>query len=112
MPLEEILIQKIENLGPITWRKEFGWTVAHTPERKFFGGYKKIDDNLFQLLLRLSAKDFEEAMGSGFFEKFEFGKTWVVAEISSVEEVENTWPTVEKSYHFVRFVEKRKPKKK
>src|SRR3990172_10616390 len=109
MPLEEILIQKIESLGPIIWRKEFGWTVAHTPERKFFGGYKKIDENLFQLLLRLSPKGFKEAMETGFFEKFDFGQTWVVAEISSEEEIENTWPSVEKSYHFVRFEENKTP---
>lgn len=102
MPLEEVLVQKIEELGPITWQKSFGWIVAHTEKRKFFGGYKVIDENDLQLLLRLSPEGFEEAMATGYFEKFEFGKTWVVAEIASEEDLERAWPTVESAYNFVK----------
>lgn len=108
MSLEEFLRQKIDSLGLVRWKKSFGWISATTvPESKFFGGYQVIDENDLKLLLRLSPEDFKEAIGTGYFEKFEFGKTWVETEITGEEEFEQSWPFIEKAYNFVKSEERK-----
>lgn len=110
MTLEEILIQKIESLGPIRWTRSFGWIGAHS-EDKFFCGYKVIDENYLHILLILSPVDFVKALESGDFEKFEFGKTWVEGEIISEEEIEAVWSFIISAHRFAK-VRKKSPKRK
>ncbi len=102
MPLEEILVQKLESLGPIIWQRAFGWISAHTSDKKFFAGYKIIDENYLHLLLLLSPESFQEAMKSDYFEKFEFGKTWAETEITSEEELDRVWLQVVSAYNFAK----------
>ncbi len=103
MNLEESLIARVESLGPIWWHKSFGWMCFHTHKRKFFGGYKVIDNNILDLLLRLSPEDFEKALEQGF-EKFDFGKTWVEIELTSEEELDRVFPLIKSAYNFVKKV--------
>ena len=99
--LEDSLIARIESLGPIWWHKSFGWMCFHTEKRKFFGGYKVIDNNILDLLLRLSPEDFPKALEQGFV-KFDFGKTWVETEVTSEEELNRFFPFIQSAYNFVK----------
>src|SRR3989338_7858405 len=101
MDLEETLIQKIESLGPIRWTRSFGWIGAHT-EDKFFCGYKVIDENYLHILLILSPVDFDKALESGDFEKFEFGKTCVEGEVGSDQETEAERPSIISAHRFAK----------
>ena len=92
----------MEGLGSIRWTKSFGWICAHVNHNKFFGGYKVIDENYLKLLLRLSPEGFKKAIDTVYFQKFEFGKTWVETEVTSEEELEQVWPTIVAAFEFVK----------
>lgn len=102
MSLREIFIQRVESLGPIIWKRAFGWIIAVTSSRKFFLGYKVIDDNDINMILLLSSEGFKKAMEESLFEKFEFGKTWVEGEITSEEELDRIWEFILDAYDFAK----------
>ena len=101
MSLEEILIQKLEDLGAVTFKRMFGWQCFLT-DGKLIDGYKAIDESIINLMLLLDVQSYKQAIDGGLFEKFEFGKTWVEATIESEEELTQIWPTLKQSYGFVR----------
>ena|SRR3989344_7657358 len=106
MDLEQALINKIESLGNLAWKRMFG-LQAVLIDGKLMGGYKKIDESVLYIMLILSQEGFEKAISAGYFSKFEFGKTWVEGEITSEEDLQLLSKTIEDSYTFV----KSKPKK-
>ena len=100
MNLEDTLVTKIENLGPLIWKRMFGMQ-AILISGKLMGGYKKIDENVIKIILLLSAKGYEKAMDNSYFSKFDFGKTWVEGEITSEEDLDLVWGIIEDSYSFI-----------
>ena len=109
MDLEQALIEKIESLGKISWKRMFGMQ-AILIDGKLMGGYKKIDENVLYLMLILSKKGFEEALDSGYFSKFDFGNTWVESELTSEEDLQRSTETLIDSFSFVKSKEKKKKK--
>jgi hypothetical protein len=101
MPLEQILIAKIESLGPITWKKMFGMQTVLI-SGKLLGGYKAIDESVIYAMLILSPKKYQEAVEEGYFSKFDFGKTWVECEITTEEDLENVWLYFKDAYNFAK----------
>lgn len=99
MTLAQIFLRRIEGVGPVIWRKAFGWICAHR-NRNLFGGYKFLDDNVIILFLILSTDGFERAMKTGHFEKFDFGKTWVETEITSEKILEEILPFVKNAFDY------------
>ena len=85
MQLKDLLIERIESLGPIRFSNSFGWICFYTG-KNLFGGYKILDENIILLFLILSPHGFKKALGEGFL-KFDFGKTWAETEITQENDI-------------------------
>lgn len=85
MELKELLIERIEGLGPIRFSNSFGWICFYTG-KNLFGGYKVLDENILLLFLILSPTGFEKSLEEGFV-KFDFGKTWAETEITQEDDI-------------------------
>lgn len=110
MDLEQQFVALIENIGPMRWKRMFG-LQAILIDGKLMGGYRLIDENIIYLLLILSKPGFEKAIDSGYFTKFDFGKTWVEGEIESEEELELIRQTI-KHAHAYTITKKAKTKRR
>lgn len=85
MELKDLLVGRIESLGPIRFSNSFGWICIYTG-KNLFGGYKILDENILLLFLILSPAGFKQALDEGF-QKFDFGKTWAETEITSEDDL-------------------------
>ena len=98
MDLEDLLIEQIARLGLIRFSKSFGWICIFI-EHNLFAGYKVIDNNILLLWVILSPEAFKKALEEDF-EKFDFGKTWAIREITSEEDLPRIFPFIRNAFEY------------
>lgn len=108
--LEDYLLKRFSELGPVTWKRMFGWICSHIG-KNFFAGYKVLDDNVLIMMLILSREGYEKAMETDQFQKFEFGQTWVETEIGKKEDLDEIWPFIKDALDYSA-IRKTKSKKR
>lgn len=98
MELENLLIEQIQNLGPIRFSNSFGWICVYTG-KNLFAGYKVVDNNIIVLWAILSPRGFEKSLGEGF-EKFDFGKTWAQTEVNGQDDLDRVFPFIQEGFEY------------
>ena len=100
MNLKDLLIDRIESLGPIHFSNSFGWICIYTG-KNLFGGYKIVDDNILLLFLIMSPEGFVNSLNENF-EKFDFGKTWAQTEIAGDDDLPRIFPFLQDAFDYVQ----------
>jgi hypothetical protein len=98
MNLEDLLIEQIERLDFIRYSNSFGWICVYTGHN-LFAGYKVIDNNILLLWVILSPESFRNALEENF-EKFDFGKTWALKEITDEDDLPCVFPFIKDAFEY------------